>query len=130
MEETNIYNTIKNVSALLDELDDFEKNISTKEQEFDYKLSDLYHKLEDMTLDSKKCYRFCKEMKEVLLERRKYKNEVLIYQEYQKYRQKLNSGIDNRKILLSSLGLREKRLNQPYNNRIYTEEELVEKIGV
>ena len=44
--------------------------------------------------------------------------------EYKLLKLKLNSGIENRQMLLSSLGKRSKSLNQPYKNRIYTEEEL------
>lgn len=116
---------------ILDEIDCFSSNIPSKDQEFDLKLSDLYHKLENMNLDSKKCYRFCKELKTVLLERREYKNNKDIYMLYNKNIQKLFSGVDNRKIVLSQLSTEEKKLrSSKYKNRIYTEEELNERIGV
>lgn len=126
-----IRNKIIELSKILDEIDCFSSNIPSKDQEFDLKLSDLYHKLENMNLDSKKCYRFCKELKTVLLERREYKNNKDIYMLYNKNIQKLFSGVDNRKIVLSQLSTEEKKLrSSKYKNRIYTEEELNERIGV
>ena len=83
-----------------------------------------------MQLDSKKCYRFCKELKQVLNERREYKQNMSVYQKYKANIQKLVNGQENRNILLSSLGKEEKRVKTPYKNRVYTIEELEEKIGV
>lgn len=119
------------LSKILNELDNFNNNIPVKDQEFDLKLSDLYHKLENMTLDSKKCYRYCKELKSLLLERREYKNNKELYMIYNRNIQKMLSGIDNRNIVLSNLSTLENNLrSSKYKNRIYSEEELNERIGV
>lgn len=125
----NIKDKILEISKLLDEVDKFNEDIPNIQQEFDYKISDLYHKLEDMKLDAAKCYRFCKELKNVLLDRRDFKDNVEIMRVYQQNKLKLNSGIEQRKMLLSNMGKREKQLHYPYNPRVYTEEELIEKIG-
>lgn len=128
---TEIRNKIIELSKILDEIDCFSSNIPNKDQEYDLKISDLYHKLENMNLDSKKCYRFCKELKAVLSERREYKNDKDLYMLYNRNIQKLFSGVDNRKIVLSQLSAEEKKLrSSKYKNRIYTEEELNERIGV
>ncbi len=122
----NILEKIVEVSKILDEVDKFDNNISDKMLEYNYKLSDLYHYIENNNMDNKKCYRICREFKKVLKERREFKNNVEIMNEYKQLKLKLTSGIENRQLLLSSLGKRVKSLNMPYKNRIYTEEELKE----
>ena len=126
----NIQDKVIEISKLLDEIDTFDESVSDKMSEYNSKLSDLNHYIESHTIDSKKAYRICKEFKTVLKERREFKNNVEILHEYQKNKLKLNNGIANRQILLSDIGKRAKLLNQPYKNRVYTEEELEEKIGV
>lgn len=116
-------------TKILDEIDNFDISVPDKMTEYNYKLSDLYHYIENNKMDSKKCYRMYREMKKVLKERRNFKNNVELLHEYQKHKQKLNNGIANRQILLSEIGKKAKNLNQPYNNRIYTEEELNKIIG-
>ena len=126
----NVKDKILEVSKLLDELDTFEEQIPSTEQSFDYRLSDLYHKLETMTLDSKKCYRFCKELKDVLKKRREWKTNRSVFSKYQSQRDRLNSGKNNRQFLLANICKDETNIrNSVYKNRIYTEEELLEKIG-
>ena len=126
----NILEKVINVSNILLELDTFENEISDKLSYYDSKVSDLYHFLENMPLNSKQCYRFCKELKLILNERRKYKQNLAIFQKFKTNRQKLISDKSNRSILISNLHKEYKNLNLPYKNRIYTEEELNEKIGV
>ena len=125
-----ILDKVIEASNILNELDNFEETICEKVSYYDCKVSDLYHLLEEMQLDSKKCYRFCKELKQVLNERREYKQNMSVYQKYKANIQKLVNGQENRNILLSSLGKEEKRVKTPYKNRVYTIEELEEKIGV
>ena len=131
MNKINVKDKIIEVSKMLDELDDFKDNISSNLQSYDYKLSDLYHKLEGMMLNSKNCYRFCKELKKVLNERREYKNNLAVFNEYEKSINKMLNGINNRKIFLASICKEDKKVrNSEYHNRIYTEEELKELLGV
>ena len=121
-----ILEKIIEISKILDEVDKFDNNISDKMLEYNYKLSDLYHYIENNNMDNKKCYRICREFKKVLKERREFKNNVEIMNEYKQIKLKLTSGIENRQLLLSSLGKRAKCLNMPYKNRVYTDEELKE----
>ena len=126
----NIKDTIINVSQLLDELDTFEEDIPNMAQYYDYRLSDLYHLLENSKLNSKFCYRFCKELQFILKERREYKTNMEVYYAFKRNVQKLNNGKDNRKIMLSQVCHEDKRIRTSrYKNRIYTEDELIEKIG-
>ncbi len=121
-----ILEKIIEVSNILDEIDDFESSISSEMSNYNYKLSDLYHYVENNTMDTKKCYRLCKELKKVLKERRQFKNNVELFHEYKNNVQKLNNGKENRKLMLAAIGKRSKQLNQPYKNRVYLEEELKE----
>lgn len=125
-----VINAVIEVSKILDEIDKFDSNVSNKMSEFDNKLIDLYHYIENNPIDTKKAYRLCKELKSILNERRDLKNNVELLREFQKHKLKLNNGIANRQVLLSEMGKRAKSLNQPYKYRIYTDEELKEKIGV
>ena len=126
----NVKDKLLEISSLLDELDDFEDEIPVIQQQYDYKLSDLYHNLENMTLDSKKCYRFCKELKSILLERREWKNNLAVFRKYNSQKLKLCNGKDNRKILISSICKEDNEIrNSKYKNRFYSDEDLKEKIG-
>lgn len=126
----NVKEKIIELSKLLDELDDFEEEIPKKAQYYDYRISDLYHLLENSKLNSKFCYRFCKEFQRILKERREYKNSTDVYYEFRRNKDKFYSEQDNRKIALSKVCNESKKLEQSkYKNRIYTEEELLEKIG-
>ena len=130
MIKINVKAKIIEVSKLLDELDEFKEAIPNNIQNYDLKISDLYHKLEIMSLNSKSCYRFCKELKTVLNERREYKNNLAVFNEYQQEINKLINGIDNRKILLSKVCSEDSKVRKSkYHNRIYVEEELNELIG-
>ena len=121
-----ILEKIIEVSNILDEIDDFESSISSEMSNYNYKLSDLYHYVENNTMDTKRCYRLCKELKKVLKERRQFKNNVELFHEYKNNVQKLNNGKENRQLMLAAIGKRSKQLNQPYKNRVYSEEELKE----
>lgn len=127
----NVKEKIQEVSLLLDELDDFKENISSSLQSYDYKLSDLYHYLEkDMKLNSKTCYRFCKEMKKILSERREYKYNLQIFQKFESNKGKIMNGKDNRSLLVSQLCKEDKIIrNSVYHNRLYKKEDFQEKIG-
>lgn len=81
-------------------------------------------------LNSKFCYRFCKEFQLILRERRVFKNNAQVYYEFRRNKDKFYNEKNNRKIALSKICNESKKLEQSkYNNRIYTKEELLEKIG-
>ncbi len=125
-----IFEQIKKISYLLDELDSYEKTIPDMQRNIDLKISDLYHKLEDMNLNAGKCYRYCKELKAILKERRSFKNNVNLLNVYRDNKLKLNNGMENRKFLLAKIGKEKNQLSKKYNYRIYSESELNEKIGI
>ena len=121
-----ILEKIVEAAKILDEIEDFDKIVNENISHCDSKVSDLYHYLENNNLNSKSCYRFCKELKKVLAERRQNKQNLSIYQKYKTNCQKMYSGKENRKILLSVLYKEKKYINYPYKNRIYGDEELKE----
>ncbi len=125
----NIKDKIIEISKLLDELDAYDKELSTLISEDDKKLSDLYHFLELMTLDSKKCYRYCKELKNVLKDRRKHKRDKALLTSLEQQKQKLINGKDNHQLLLSSISKVDKYQVSIEKTNVYTKEELIEKIG-
>ena len=120
----NVQEKVIEVSKILDELSEFNEKISDTTQKYDYMLSDLYHYLENTPLNSKMCYRFCKELKKVLKARRIFKNNASLSQLLESQKEKLVNGKDNRQMLLSNIGKKEKQLHFPYKNRVYDEEEL------
>ena len=69
-------------------------------------------------------------MKSVLKERREFKTNMRVYHNYKAQKDRLNNGKENRKIMLSQICNEDKKLRaSKYKNRIYTSEELLEKIG-
>ena len=124
------FEKIKEVSNLLDEIDDYTEKIPEIMSNYDNKVADLYHKLEDMNLTVPKCYRFCKELKQVLAERREYKINMAVLQSFKNGKQKLIAKNTNRQFLLSDLGKVKKNSTIERKLKAYTEEELNEKIGV
>jgi len=125
----NVKEKIQEVSLILDELDDYKDSLSLKLSEMDLRKSDLYHYLELMSLDSKKCYRFCKELKKVLLQRRKIKEDFAVMKHFEEQKTKLINGRENRQLLVNSVFKHYKNIVKIGESKVYTEEELKELIG-
>lgn len=124
-----IIEKVKEISELMNELQSYTNNLSANLQAADYRISDLLHLIEKDTLNTKGCYRIVKELKKVRQERRKIKNDMEISKTLNLNLNKL-LGIENRQFLLAELNKTNNHLKTKYKNRIYTEEELNELIGV
>lgn len=124
-----IIEKVKEISELMNELQSYTNNLSANLQAADYRISDLLHLIEKDTLNTKACYRIVKELKKVRQERRKIKNDMEISKILNLNLNKL-LGMENRQFLLAELNKTNNHLNSKYKNRIYTEEELNELIGV
>lgn len=124
-----IIEKVKEISELMNELQSYTNNLSANLQAADYRISDLLHLIEKDTLNTKACYRIVKELKKVRQERRKIKNDMEISKTLNLNLNKL-LGIENRQFLLAELNKTNNHLKTKYKNRIYTEEELNELIGV
>lgn len=125
----NVKDKINDVIVILNEIDTYDSALSDNLSLVDSKICDLLHLIENNTLKTNQCYRVIKELHNLRIERRKIKNDMELMKVYRDNKQKL-SNQDYRQFLLSNIGKKEKQLNGEYKNRIYTEEELKEMVGV
>lgn len=125
----NVLDKITQAIKLLQEVDEYKNQLSSLQQEVDYKLSDLYHVIENDPLNAPQSCRIVKKIKELRQQRRKYLNDYELIKCYQNNIQKL-TYYDNRKMLLAELNKTNNRLKQPYKNRVYTDEDMKELLGV
>lgn len=124
-----IIDKVKEVSELMNELQSYTNNLNSNLQVVDFKINDLLHLIESEKLDTKACYRIIKELKNVRIERRKIKNDMELSKTLNLNLNKL-LGIENRQFLLAELNKTNNHLNAKYKNRVYTEEEIKELMGV
>ena len=130
MIKINVKDKIIEVSKMLDELDEYDDSLSSSLSITDSKISDLMHLIESNTLKTNQCYRIVRELRKLRLERRKIKNDMDLLQVFKTEKNKL-LNVEYRKFLLNSIYKEDKRQNNAkYNNRIYSEEELKEILGV
>lgn len=122
-----IITKIKEVVEILDELDEYFEELPTQQSEIDRKISDIYHYIENSTMNSKNSYRVVKELKQILLLRRQFKQEQSILQTFQNEKERLKLAT-NRKMLLASVHKAEKDLDTNYKFRIYDEEEFIKQM--
>jgi hypothetical protein len=114
---------------ILNDIDEYKDSLLDKLSEQDKKLSDLLHYIENNKLSTAQCYRIVKEIKKQREIRRKVKNDMNILSTYDKHINKL-LNTNNRSMLLAELYKVDKRLQAEYKNRLYTEEEINEILGV
>lgn len=130
MIKINVKDKIIEVSKMLDELDEYDDSLSSSLSTVDSKICDLMHLIENNTLKTNQCYRIVRELRKLRLERRKIKNDMDLLQVFKTEKNKL-LNVEYRKFLLNSIYKEDKRQNNvKYNNRIYSEEELKEILGV
>ena len=125
----NVIEDITNAVSILNKVDNYKNNLVDKLSEQDKKMSDLYHLIENTKLTTGQCYRIVRELKKQLEIRRKVKRDMSLLATYDKNINKLLNE-SNRNMLLAEIHKSEKRLDTVYQNRIYTDEELIEIIGV
>ena len=125
----NVTEEITNAISILNKVDDYKDNLVNQLSEQDKKLSDLYHLIENTKLTTAQCYRVIKELRKQLEIRRKVKRDMSLLATYDKNINKLLNE-NNRNMLLAEMHKSEKRLDTVYQNRIYTDEEIIEIIGV
>jgi hypothetical protein len=120
-----VLDKIKQVVELLDELDDYLDLLPGLQSESDQRISDIYHYIETNSLNYKNSYRLTKELKEVLLKRRDYKNDFAILKKFNDEKGRLNLKA-NRQILISDLYKAQKNL--VYHYRVYDEQEFKDRM--
>lgn len=104
------------------------KTQSEELQKVDYKLSDLYHLIENNDLSDEASINVVREIHLLRKERRSLNNEHDLEVVYQNQKQKM-IGNDSRQFLVTELNKTNKRLNSEYKNRVYTEEEIEKLIS-
>lgn len=125
----NIVEEITNISKSLNRVQNYMRNLPSQLEKLNWKLLDLEHLIENNTLSTKECYRIVREIKKVRIERRKVKNDIELYNTFKDNQPKLIT-IENRPFLLAELNKTQKSLGTKYKNRVYTEEEIKEILGV
>ena len=113
---------------LLDEIEDYDKGLADKQSKYDLMTEDLLHLIEGNTLKTNQCYRVIREIKTIRNKRRKVKNDMALMGTYKANQHKLLE-YNNRKMLLSEIGKKEKMLGAKYHNKVYTEEDIKNIIG-
>lgn len=128
MTDFDILSETKEIVQKLNELDEYFDSLAEKQRETDYKLSDLYHYIENNQLKTNECYRIIKEIKKQREIRRRLKNDYELLKTFNNNYGRLNNS-NNRKMLLAEVNKMNKQLNQKYKNRVYTEEEMRQILG-
>ena len=121
-----------NIQKVIDELAKIEElyvNVPKMQSEIDSKLSDVMHYIENNKLNAVQCCRAVKLIQQLRKERRDINNTWELLRVYKNHELKLNNA-DNRQLLLAEIKKNEHKLSSSiYNNRVYTEIELIELIG-
>jgi len=123
MRDEAIVEKIKNAIKILDEIDDMINSQAQELQSVDYKLSDLYHLIENNELSEEASIKIVKFIHDLRKQRRSLKNEHEIEITYQTHKSKI-TGIETRKFLTNEIFKTTKRLNQEYKNRVLTDEDI------
>lgn len=128
MRDEVIVERIKSAIKALDEIDDMISSQAQELQLVDYKLSDLYHLIENNELSDEASINVVKFIHTLRKQRRSLNNEHEIEITYQTNKSKM-TGSETRQFLVSEVFKTVKRLNQEYKNRILTEEDISNLIG-
>lgn len=120
----DVLKTIAEIVDKLNELDNYDNDLSQLLSECDEREQDLLHYIENNKINMLWCYKYVRELKNIREKRRNIKNDMERITKFKEHKTKLVSTIDNRKLMLAELNKREKQLNCPYKNRRYTEEDL------
>jgi hypothetical protein len=129
MNNFNLHKTIINLCLTADAIDDYSNKLVTRREELEGKLVDLYHIVELYDLSDAQIKKLYREMKKVLRDRRKVKNDIYICDIFARHKSKLPSEI-TRKFLLQAVGTAAKRQdNASYHCRIYTHNDINKILG-
>ena len=123
MRDELIVDKIKNAIDVLNEIDNMIQTQSQELQQVDYKLSDLYHLIENNKLSDEASINIIKTIHKLRKQRRSLNNEHELEVVYQNHKSKM-TGNDTRQFLMNELYKTNKKLKSEYKNRIYTEEEI------
>lgn len=123
MRDELILTKIKDAVKILDDIDEMIKSQSLELQTIDYKLSDLYHLIENNELSDEASINIVKAIHNLRKQRRSLNNEFEIENTYRQHKSKL-TGNETRQFLANEIFKTTKRLNQEYKNRVLTDEDI------
>lgn len=126
IEEFDMVGKITDACRLLNEVDEYIKDLDDKHSTCDLRLSDMYHLIENNDIDSwskGELRNVAKEIKTVCEVRRKVKVEVGLRKVYQDNIGKLNNP-GNRALLLEKINKAAKAYNGDYSYRVYKQEDI------
>lgn len=123
----DIVGKIKEVVKLLDELEDYDNELPSKQSDIDQRISDIYHYVENTRMTTKNSYRVVKELKSLLLERREFKQDQSLLATFDNNKSRLNLK-NNRSIMLADIHKAQKNLDTEYKFRIYDKDEFIKKM--
>lgn len=127
--DTIFLGTLHRVISTLDELDELIDTNGDRQSKIDLELSDWLHKLQyDDELTTEQITNIGIRIKELRKERESLRNEYELITEFSKNKNKLFQK-ENRQFLVHSIKQRLERLNQPYNNRVLTDDEMNEVLN-
>lgn len=118
-----IYNKIKQVVIMLDEIDEMINSQSEELQKVDYALSDWLHYIENNEISEKNSIKVIKEVQKLRKQRRCLHNEYEIEKVYKNNYSKM-MGNNTRQFILAEINKAIKQLDNDYKNRILTTEEI------
>lgn len=114
---------IQDVCNLLDEIEKINETNLQRCSDVDMAISDLEHQIESEDLKTNEILGIYTEFKKLRKIRRAIKNEIEILKVYSDNKNKLIYP-EQRPFFINSMSVKLKTLNKPYNNRIYSDEEL------
>lgn len=116
--------TLQRAIDVLNELDGLIDSNGDRQSKIDLELSDWLHKLQyDDELTNEQITNIGIKIKELRKERESLRNEYELISEFKTHKNKLFEQ-SNRQFLVNNIQIRLKKLNQPYNNRVLTEEDI------
>lgn len=116
---------VKDVTKLLDEIDEMIKSQAEELSKVDTELSDWYHLIENNDLNKDQSFKVVKRIHDLRIVRRDLKNENELEKTFSTHKNKL-IGTDTRQFLNTEMNKKRKSLDTQYNNRVITQEELEE----
>ena len=129
MSNIDLHKTIIQLCLTADIVNEYSTKLITQREELENKLIDLYHVVELYDLSDAQIKKLYQEMRKVLRNRRKVKNDIYIGDIFNKHKSKLPSEV-TRKFLLQAVGTAAKRQDEAsYNCRAYTHQELNKILG-
>lgn len=118
----DVMSKIKEVTETLDSIDNYFSGLDQELSDCDSRIQDLLHYAENNKISILWAYKYANEIRKVMTERRRVKNDMELLCKFNEQKNKLISS-ENRKFMVAEVCKREKQLNMPYKNKRYTDED-------